>query len=77
MAEMREKDVYGTIFIEDAPNRRWTNLEGIRKVQVFSPSSFNDNSWRIITEYGQVLDFTGKDAEDRAFCVAEGLTRQT
>lgn len=53
----------------------WVSTAGLL-VSIFPPSG-DANEWLVVNGYGKSHRFTGEDAEERAFCVAEGFTRQS
>ncbi len=55
----------------------WFSTSG-QKVEVIPPKTLDDRWWIVLHDQPTVepMDFRGEDAEGRAFCVAEGYTRQ-
>ncbi|GEM_PF-6806156 len=72
---MQERTEWGHRFIWNNEHAGWESTSG-NKVVVLPPSA-SEKHWRLaVAHLEQTYDFSGEDAERRAFCVAEGYTRQ-
>lgn len=67
------RDEYGMFFMWDESLGFWYSTSG-RLVVVVPPTV--QRKWWTCVVANRLLEFSGDDAEERAFCVAEGFTRQ-
>ena len=73
--QVLERTEFGHNFKWNTETREWETTTG-RKVLITPPNKFNTYWYVSVPSTGTCLPFCGDDAEKRAFCVAEGYSRQ-